>query len=154
MCDHDDKMQHRDTALGRILAQMGNKAQSSQLDRGQLSMAGTHSLSLTHTHSHTPIALPKDLTCGLQSTTRSVPTSPAPGHQTAGTDGQWSRNEGKQGLPGLALVRWWSFGVNHPTVTSTGQGYPLSPLTVPNSGKSNVQFYPAGTYPGPQATIT
>lgn len=32
--------------------------------------------------------------------------------------------------------------------------YPLSPLTVPNSGKSNVQFYPAGTYLAPQAAIT
>lgn len=34
MRDHDDKMQHGDTALGHILAQTGNKTQSSQLDRG------------------------------------------------------------------------------------------------------------------------
>lgn len=99
---------------------------------------------LTHSHSHTPIALPKDLTCGLQSTTRSVPTSPASGHQTAGTDGQWSKNEGKQGQPSLAC--WWVMVLwgEPPNVPR----YPPSPLTVPNSGKSNVQFYPARYVPG------
>lgn len=132
----------------RILAQMGNKSELSQLDWGEHKMADTSKVG-THSHTHT-IALPKDLTCGLQSTTQPVPTPPASGHQMVGTDRQWSKNEGKQGLPSLALVCWVVSWAHQPVYQGTHLPTGCSRFWQ----EQCVQFYPVGTSLVPRAAIT
>lgn len=116
MCDHDDKMRHGGHSIGPHPCPDGQQTSVEPARSGLMCccsrwLALTHSSSYTHTHT---IALPKDLTCGIERATRSVPTSPASGHQTAGTDCQWSKNEGKQGQPSLARGGRWFFWVHPP----------------------------------------
>lgn len=75
-------------------------------------MAGLHTLKLIHTHT---IALPKDLTCGLESTTRSVPTSPSirPPDNRYRLSVVEERGEARA-AQSSASGRWF-FWVHHPT---------------------------------------
>lgn len=142
MCDHEDKMRHGGHSIGPYPCPDGQQTSVEPARSGLMCccsrwLALTRSSSLTHT-----IALPKDLTCGIERATWSVPTTPS----IRPPDSRYRLSvveERGEARAAQSSARWAMVLLGAPT-QPTYQSIP-SPLSPPNSGKSNVQIYPAGT---------